>query len=111
MVRKIALLIGVGEYGTGLKPLQCPLNGVDAMGSVLASPEIGGFDEVIALTNPNVGEMRSRISEIFAQLTRQDLILFYFNCHGLKDMTGEFYLTTSQTELFSSGMPNAGTEV
>ncbi|MEL6262687.1 MAG: SUMF1/EgtB/PvdO family nonheme iron enzyme [Cyanobacteria bacterium J06626_6] len=111
MVRKIALLIGVGEYGTGLKSLQCPLNGVEAMEAVLASSEIGKFDEVVALTNPNVGEMRSRISETFAQLTKQDLILFYFTGHGLKNMTGDFYLTTSQTELFPSGRPNAGTAV
>ncbi|MEO0771072.1 MAG: transcriptional regulator, partial [Cyanobacteria bacterium J06649_4] len=77
MSRKIALLIGVGRYGSGLKPLHCPVNGIEAMGAVLDCPDIGGFDEVIALVNPDVGEMRSRISEIFAQLTKKDLILFY----------------------------------
>lgn len=111
MPRKIALLIGVGNYGEGLTPLQCPINGVEAMQSVLACPETGGFDEVIALTNPDVGEMRSRISETFASLTKQDLVLFYFTGHGLKDMTGDFYLTSAQTELFANGRPNAGTAV
>ena len=111
MARKIALLIGVGDYGAGLKSLDCPTNGVAAMQSVLSDPEMGGFDEVMTLTNPDVGEMRSRISEIFASLTKHDLILFYFTGHGIKDMTGDFYLTTAQTELFSNGRPNAGTAV
>jgi len=111
MARKIALLIGIGDYGAGLSSLQCPVNGVEAMRTVLHCPDIGGFDEVIPLVNPGVGEMRSRISEVFASLTKQDLVLFYFTGHGLKDMTGDFYLTTSQTELFSNGRPNAGTAV
>ncbi|MEM9152242.1 MAG: caspase family protein, partial [Cyanobacteria bacterium P01_F01_bin.3] len=111
MARKIALLIGIGDYGAGLSSLQCPVNGVEAMRSILHAPDIGGFDEVIPLVNPGVGEMRSRISEVFAKLTKRDLVLFYFTGHGLKDMTGDFYLTTSQTELFSNGRPNAGTAV
>ncbi len=111
MAKKIALLIGVGNYGAGLKSLQCPVNGVAAMQSMLACPEIGNFDEVVVLLNPDVGEMRSRISEVFANLTKRDLVLFYFTGHGLKDMTGDFYLTTTQTELFANGRPNAGTAV
>ncbi len=111
MARKIALLIGVGDYGAGLKSLQCPVNGAIAMQSILECPEIGGFDEVVTLLNPDVGEMRSRISEVFASLTKRDLVLFYFTGHGLKDMTGDFYLTTTQTELFPNGRPNAGTAV
>ncbi|MEL7511074.1 MAG: SUMF1/EgtB/PvdO family nonheme iron enzyme [Cyanobacteria bacterium J06554_3] len=111
MVRKIALLIGVGDYGAGLKSLRCPVNGVEAMRSVLSCPDIGGFDQVVTLVNPDVGEMRSRISEVFAQLTKKDLIFFYFTGHGIKDMTGEFYLTTAQSELFESGRPNAGKAV
>ena len=111
MGRKIALLIGVGEYGDGLKALRCPANGVAAMQSVLSNPAIGGFDQVVPLVNPDVGEMRSRICEIFAQLTKRDLVLFYFTGHGIKDMTGDFYLTTAQTQLFENGRPNTGTAV
>lgn len=111
MARKIALLIGVSDYGAGLKSLRCPANGVNAMRSILSHPEMGGFDEVVALINPDVGEMRSRICQVFAQLTKKDLILFYFTGHGIKDMTGDFYLTTAQSELFENGRPNAGTAV
>ena len=111
MARKIALLVGVDDYGAGLNSLRCPTNGAAAMRSVLKNPDIGGFDEVVTLFNPGVGEMRSRISEVFVKLKKRDLVLFYFTGHGLKDMTGDFYLTTSQTELFSNGRPNAGTAV
>ncbi len=111
MARKIALLIGVGDYGAGFTSLRCPANGVEAMRAVLSCPTMGGFDEVVVLLNPDVGEMRSRICEVFAQLTKQDLVLFYFTGHGIKDMTGDFYLTTAQSELFKNGRPNAGTAV
>jgi len=109
--RKIALLIGVGDYGAGLKSLQCPVNGVTAMQTVLQNPEIGGFDEAQVLINPDVGEMRSRISTTFAQLNKNDLALLYFTGHGIKDMTGDFYLTTAQSELFENKALNTGTAV
>ena len=111
MARKIALLIGVDDYGMGLDSLRCPTNGVAAMRSVLRNPELGGFDQVVTLMDPDVGEMRSRICEIFTHLQKEDLVLFYFTGHGIKDMSGDFYLTTTQSELFENGRPNAGTAV
>ncbi|MEO0707024.1 MAG: caspase family protein, partial [Cyanobacteria bacterium J06649_5] len=111
MARKVALLIGVGEYGEGLKSLRCPVNGVEAMQSVLLNPEIGGFDEVVPLTNPDVGAMQSRMGELFAGLKKEDLVLFYFTGHGIKDMNGKFYLSTRQTQLLINGRINPGTAV
>ena len=111
MARKIALLIGVGEYGNGLKPLRCPANGVSAMQGLLENPKIGGFDEVVPLINPDVGTMQARIGEVFGQLSKNDLVLFYFTGHGIKDMSGNFYLSTTQTQLFESGSLNPGTAV
>ena len=109
--RKIALLIGVGDYGTGLNSLQCPVNGATAMQKVLLNPEIGGFDEAQVLINPDVGEMRNGISTTFAQLRKDDLALLYFTGHGIKDMSGDFYLTTAQSELFENRALNTGTAV
>ncbi|WP_250565834.1 caspase, EACC1-associated type [Adonisia turfae] len=111
MAKKIALLIGVGEYGNGLKPLRCPANGVKTMQVLLRNPDIGGFDEVVPLINPDVGTMQARIGEVFGQLSKNDLVLFYFTGHGIKDMTGKFYLSTAQTQLFESGTLNPGTAV
>lgn len=111
MARKIALLIGVGDYGNGLKPLRCPVNGVNAMQGLLENPDIGGFDQVVPLVNPDVGTMQSRIGEVFGQLSKNDLALFYFTGHGIKDMSGNFYLSTTQTQLFENGSLNPGTAV
>ncbi|MEM9120183.1 MAG: caspase family protein [Cyanobacteria bacterium P01_F01_bin.56] len=109
--RKVALLVGVGNYGNGLKSLQCPAHGVNELTAILKQPEIGAFDDVVDLIDPDVGTMRSSIGEVFSRLTKHDLVLFYFTGHGIKDMTGEFYLTTSQTQLFDNGRPNPGTAV
>ena len=109
--KKVALLVGVGTYGNGLKPLQCPANGVKALQAVLETPEIGGFDEVTTLLDPDVGTMRTCLGEVFGRLNKDDLVLFYFIGHGIKDMHGAFYLTTAQTRLFDNGCLNPGTAV
>ncbi|NEQ33460.1 MAG: caspase family protein [Leptolyngbya sp. SIO4C5] len=111
MTKKVALLVGVGNYGAGLKPLQCPANGVQELEAVLTKSEIGGFDHVIPLIDPDVGTMRSQLGEVFASLQKQDLVLFYFTGHGIKDMSGDFYLTTAQTQLFENQRLNPGTAI
>ncbi|WP_346290897.1 caspase, EACC1-associated type [Sphaerothrix gracilis] len=111
MTKKVALLVGVGNYGAGLKPLQCPANGVQELEAVLTKSEIGGFDHVIPLIDPDVGTMRSQLGEVFASLKKSDLILFYFTGHGIKDMSGDFYLTTTQTQLFENQRLNPGTAI
>ncbi|MFK8182427.1 MAG: Hsp70 family protein [Phormidesmis sp.] len=109
-VRKVALLIGVGEYGEGLPPLQCPAKGVEAMQDVLGNADIGGF-EVVPSVNPDVGEMRALISDTFAPLRKNDLALLYFTGHGIKTITDDFYLTTAQTKLFKNGQLSTGTAI
>ena len=50
---KYALLIGVGEYGEGLTPLPAAPRDVVAFAEVLQNPQMGGFDEVKPVINPN----------------------------------------------------------
>jgi formylglycine-generating enzyme required for sulfatase activity len=111
MSRKIALLIGVSNYGDRPDPLRCTAKGVEAMQAVLSDPNIGEFDEVIPLFDPDLATMQRNIASTFNQAKKDDLVLFYFTGHGIKDMTGAFYLTTAQTEIFKSGEINAGTAV
>lgn len=111
MGQKIALLIGVSEYGEGLPSLQCPENGVEEMRALLSNPDIGEFNQVVPLVNPNVGEMRSRIEETLIGLSKEDLVLLYFSGHGVKDMYGKFYLTTKDSYKFESGEINQGTAI
>ena len=96
---KLALLIGVSEYEPGLNPLPGSVLDVDALREVLVHPEMGGFAEtdVITLKNPQRQEMESAIYELFANRSKDDLLLFYFSGHGVRDERGQLYLANCNT--------------
>ena len=96
-----ALLIGIGEYGTGITPLPQAIRDVEAMERVLLDPEISGFsrENVVTLKNPNYEEMGRAIIALFSKSQKDDLIFFYFSGHGYKDASNNFYLTTSNTAI------------
>lgn len=96
---KVALLIGVSEYKSGLNPLPKAVNDVEAMQRVLAHPEMGDFAEanITVLKNPHRQEMEEAIYRLFTNRQREDSLVFYFSGHGLKDESGRFYLSTAIT--------------
>ena len=99
MARKLALLIGNDEYNDArLNNLNAPLEDVKALEDVLRRPDIGQFDEVVALSNPPIGKVLRAISVLFADKRRDDLLLFYFSGHGIKDHSGELFLSVKETE-------------
>jgi branched-chain amino acid transport system substrate-binding protein len=51
-MKKVALLIGVSDYGSGLTALPAATKDVKAMQEVLEDPTIGGFHDVRTLINP-----------------------------------------------------------
>jgi AAA-like domain/TIR domain/Caspase domain len=90
--KRVALLIGISEYGEGLPTLLTPPNDILAMQRVLQNPDVGGFDEVEILANPNLFQINDAIGKLFSeQRNPDDLILFYFSGHGLKYDNGEFH--------------------
>ena len=96
---KVALLVGVSEYEPGLNPLPGSVKDVDAMQRVLAHPEMGGFAEtdIMVLKNPQRQEMEDAIYLLFSDRKKDDLLLFYFSGHGIKDENGRLYLATRAT--------------
>ena len=100
---KVALLIGVGEYGLGLNPLPSAVKDVEAMQRVLQHPEMGQFDQVKALTNPAPQEMQEEIETLFANRNKDDLILLFFSGHGVKDDSSRLYLATTLTKKTPQG--------
>jgi hypothetical protein len=94
---KIALLIGVSEYGEGIPPLSAPLNDVEAMQRVLQDPSLGGFEQVERLLNPDAIAMRKAIQKLFKEASKEDLILLFFSGHGITNDEGHLYLTTRET--------------
>jgi hypothetical protein len=98
---KYALLIGVSEYqAEGLKPLPAAVKDVVALKEVLQRPDVGGFDEanITVLSNPDRQQMETTIDQVFHQVGKDDLLLFYFSGHGLIDPgNGDFYFSTRDT--------------
>ncbi|MCG6136805.1 MAG: caspase family protein [Nostoc sp. LLA-1] len=95
---KIALLIGVSEYEPELNPLPAAVKDVKAMQRVLQDPEIGGFDEIKTLTNPDLQEMQRAIETLFSTgRSKDDLLLLFFSGHGIKDDTNKLFFATRIT--------------
>ena len=97
MAKKVALLIGVSEYGEGIPSLSAPRNDVAAMKRVLENPKMGGFDEVETLTNPDPTAMQLEVQKIFADRRKDDLVLLFFSGHGITDDNNRLYLATKGT--------------
>ncbi|HAA33397.1 MAG TPA: Clp protease [Cyanobacteria bacterium UBA8553] len=94
---KVALLIGVSQYGPGFNQLTAAVNDIEAMQRVLQHPDMGDFDEVRPLIDPDPQEMGTAIEKLFGEGSRDDLLLLFFSGHGVKDESGNLYLATRTT--------------
>lgn len=101
---KVALLIGVSEYEPGLTPLPAATKDVEAMQRVLQNPEIGGFDYVKVLLNPQQHEMAVAIETLFDGRQQDDLLLLFFSGHGIKDESGKLYFAARNTRKTDKGV-------
>ena len=90
---KIALLIGVSEYGYGFHPVPGAVNAVEAMQRVLQY----SFDEIETLLNPNPPVMREAIETLFKQRTEEDVVLLFFSGQYIQDDNDAIYLGTGIT--------------
>lgn len=94
---KIALLIGVSEYEQGLNPLPAAVKDVAALQRILQDSEMGGFDEVKVLTNPDPHTMQYEVETLFSGRSKDDLVLFFFSGHGIKDDSNTLHFATRIT--------------
>jgi formylglycine-generating enzyme required for sulfatase activity/uncharacterized caspase-like protein len=96
-MRKIALLVGVGEYALELRQLPKAAADLEALRGVLLNPGMGEFDDVQVLLNPQRQAMEEAIEQLFQNRQKDDLLLLYFSGHGIKDDFGKLYLSTPTT--------------
>jgi uncharacterized caspase-like protein len=91
---KYALLIGISEYQSKpLKPLPGVAKDIEAMQRVLLDSNIGGFDEVKLLPNPDSFTMQSEIEQLFMEkCQKDDIVLLYFSGHGYRHEDGIYFL-------------------
>ncbi|HEY9742273.1 MAG TPA: GUN4 domain-containing protein, partial [Coleofasciculaceae cyanobacterium] len=70
---------------------------VEALRRVLQDPNLGGFDVVEPLLNPDPFAMQDAIEKLFAECQKDDLALLFFSGHGITDDNGRLFLTTCLT--------------
>lgn len=104
---KLALVIGVSEYLNenqhSLKPLPASVKDAQAIASALQDPDVGGFDKVDSLFNPEPQLMREKIELLFSGREKDDLIVLFFSGHGVKDESGVLHLASSRTTKNQNG--------
>ena len=100
MPRRIALVVGIGRY-QALSQLPTALRDADTMAHVLK--QVAGFDEVMTLIDPDAGQLAEASEYLFAGKETEDLLLFYFSGHGVKDERGLLHLAVPRTRKHASG--------
>ncbi len=75
-----------------MRPISSAILDVEAMRRVLEHPDMGAFDQVTVLPNPDKGSMEKAVEVLFADRKRDDLVLLYFSGHGLKDQKAQIKL-------------------
>ncbi|WP_244329363.1 GUN4 domain-containing protein [Tolypothrix sp. PCC 7910] len=110
---KYALLIGASEYESpNINNLSGVVKDIEAMQRVLQHSEIGGFDEVKFLPNPDSDTMRSEIEQLFMEkCQKEDVVLLYFSGHGYRHEDGSLFFVSRNTQINPQGSVRIGTAV
>ncbi|MGB8214233.1 MAG: SUMF1/EgtB/PvdO family nonheme iron enzyme [Anaerolineales bacterium] len=98
MSEKFALIVANTEYlDPGLARLTAPGQDAEEFSQVLTSPALAGFDQVNKLVNETEPVVRQAIDDLFSSKKTDDLLLFYFSGHGIRDEFGALYLAVKNT--------------
>ena len=95
--RRLALLVASWEYqDAAFSQLRAPGRDAERLAEVLRDPEVGGF-EIRTLLNRPVYEVQLAVEDVLADRGKDDLVVLYFSCHGVKHQSGRLYFATSTT--------------
>jgi uncharacterized caspase-like protein len=98
-VAALALVVASDRYDDpALQRLRGPVRDAEELASTLADPAVGGFD-VRTMLNEPAHLIAEEIEGFFRDRMRDDLLLLYFSCHGVKDDAGRLYFATTSTKL------------
>jgi uncharacterized caspase-like protein len=95
---KYALIIANTEYqDEGFSKLTAPGRDAEDFARVLRQSELAAFDEVQVLLNENEAKSRRAIARFFSERKPDDLLLFYFSGHGVRNDAGGLFLAAHDT--------------
>lgn len=98
MSGKYALIIVNTEYtDSSLAQLIAPGKDAEDFARVLSAPDIAAFDKVSIFTNENVFTLNEAIEGFFSDRKPDDLLVFYFSGHGVRDDSGSLFLAVKNT--------------
>ncbi|MFD8522369.1 TCP-1/cpn60 chaperonin family protein [Streptomyces capillispiralis] len=97
MSRRKALLIATATYeDPQWNPLKAPLRDAEELAAVLGDPAIGGYEVTQVLDQPAYAIQR-HVQRFFNEAWRDDELLVYFSCHGIKDYDEKLYFAGTDT--------------
>ncbi|MEU9332298.1 caspase family protein [Streptomyces sp. NPDC048290] len=97
MGRRRALLIGIGRYeDERWSPLGAPARDAEALGRVLADDGIGGYQVTSVVDQPAYLVQRV-LQRFLTEAGRDDELLVYFSCHGIKDYDERLFFAGTDT--------------
>ena len=97
-----ALIVATDTYEDAkLRALRAPARDAAELARVLGDPDVGAFRVGVSLNEPD-HVVRRKLSEFFADRSRDDLLLLHISCHGLKDEDGTLYFANANTAVDTS---------
>ena len=104
---KSALIISNYRYEHPyLRQLVAPAQDAESLARILGDRAIGGFD-VRAVVNEPSYKVSLEIESFCDDRKRDDLLLMYFSGHGIKDVDGQLYFATIDTQLVQHNVRRA----
>ena len=98
-----ALIVATSLYDdSSLRALRGASADADALARVLSDPGIGAFDVRTVLDQP-AHVVAEAVEEFFAGRSAEDLLLFHFSGHGIKNQDGELHFAASNTKITRLG--------
>ncbi|WP_112138590.1 chaperonin GroEL [Glycomyces dulcitolivorans] len=92
-----ALLVATGSYEDDRwNPLEAPRLDAEALAGVLGDPGVGGYEVTRVVDQPAHMTQRA-IHRFLAGAGRDDELLVYFSCHGMKDYDEQLYFAGTDT--------------
>jgi Caspase domain len=92
-----ALIVASSQFSDPkFAELRAPIHDVSALTRVLEDPKIGGFN-VRTLVNEATPVVQEELEGFFSDRKRDDFLLLYFSCHGIKDVSGRLYFVCTNT--------------